>query len=281
MVKSSSDLKLDQYDLVIGGGEKQAAISVALAYPEYKIAFLTDQLVVDGWDLPNVDIFHSTISAPNECERYLAVDERWCWNGVRSLYEDFSHLSEKLEDSVLPVSLNLEATNQQWQVKGNHFHKPDGMVVVDRLNQIVPDDIYGCGLVYQPRESEVDKHFQITGRSSEFGNSLGVFRIYRESVARQDYVYAAESVDMPGLVGLAQRVIDVLGYRGYYNLNILQTRSGKHLLSSFRPVPKPFFSCLRKGGVDLLNPTKGNVVADSGIKMIADVTYNSYQLLCH
>ena len=36
------------------GAEKQAAVSAALAWPERNFLFVSDQRVIDGWDLPNV-----------------------------------------------------------------------------------------------------------------------------------------------------------------------------------------------------------------------------------
>src|SRR5688500_9400036 len=112
--------------IVLLGAEKQAATSAALAHPERQFRFVSDQPVLDGWDLPNVTFTHGTPGnvplGPGEqavvlCPRWLPAAEQ------KPLSAVLPFLAEALPDHVLPVSPTPFA-GRPCIVKGDRFHRP-------------------------------------------------------------------------------------------------------------------------------------------------------------
>src|SRR5262245_59162737 len=73
----------DRATIGLLGADKQAAVSAALAFPERRFLFVTDEKVLDGWDLPNVTPRAAT---PNGIEAlrhrpataWFPLCARWC-----------------------------------------------------------------------------------------------------------------------------------------------------------------------------------------------------------
>jgi len=259
------------------GAERQAASSMALAYPERRFAFLSDQTVVDGWDLPNVNIHYAT---PDDqtwasglsvtlCPRWLTENERARW----SLNATFKHLAEASFEHLLPVQSSPESSGI-WQVKGNVFHRPDAPESGKAMALADIVDPHGCGLVYQPKLATLASYL-VMGRRLEDRVALGVMRIHAERFFRDDVIQAAQTVRHPFLVEQALRVLDSLSYQGYFTLNWVETNTGL-FLSSFRPTPRVGFRTLRDNGADLLSPTSGTSVAAPGGGFVAQPHYASY-----
>src|SRR4051812_27694793 len=102
------------FDVVVLGGELQAAVAAALSRPDLQFLFLSTRDVVDGWDLPNVSIRHSQNKvlcranvklAPSSlllCPTWLVALEQP--PEAAALTTTLSRLGGPLSETVLPVT---------------------------------------------------------------------------------------------------------------------------------------------------------------------------------
>ncbi len=255
---------------------------MSLAYPERRFAFLSDQAIVDGWDLPNVEIRFSepgpdsaTATAQEAvtlCPRWLGAEalERWSISSVFQRLEanGFRHL--------LPVRSEAGAKGV-WQVKGDRFHRPDAPEWGEARALSDIGDPHGCGLVFQPR-LQVTAHHQVVGRRTARGTALGVMWVHAERFFRDDVIQAAQTVRNPFIEEGSLSALEVLGYEGFFTFNWIDTPQGA-LLSSFRPVPRAGLRTLREHGADLLLDPAGTAIAGAGGCFVAQPHYASYTRL--
>lgn len=263
---------------VVLGAEQQAALSLALAYPERQFQFVTDQSAVDGWDIPNVSL---RFGQPEECLDGLALCPRWLPQAQResmALSTSFERLAaSELGPYVLPVEPRPCGAGA-WRMKGDLFHRPDAPLsgVASDFEHLT--DSHGCGLVYQ-REVRIRGTFLVLGRAIDARNAmLGVLELLAERFFRIDVLQAAQTVDRPDLVELSLAALAVLGHAGCFTCTWLDTDEGPRL-ASVRPVVRAGLSALRAGGVDLFSEPGGLCVAASGRRFVAFPHYASYRKL--
>lgn len=267
--------------IVAVGAEMQAASSLALAYPEREILFISDQPVLDGWDIPNVRYLHST---PNDWRRLVANDDtivllcpRWQPKEEWSLAQVLPPAARALgTDLVLPVQ-DRPGPQGNWQVKGNRWHRPDAPMAGPAGDLVEVMDTHGCELVYQPLVRAVGTVMAI-GRRMEGAVALGLFRVFDERFFRIAILQAAESIADKRIAGLSLEVLETLGYSGFFTLNWLLTRDGPRL-TSFRPVPRAAFGAFRRGGIDVLAPPGGIAELPADLRFVAQPHYLSYSRL--
>ncbi len=267
--------------IVLLGAEKQAATSAALAYPERQFRFVSDQPVLDGWDLPNVTFTYGTPGnvqlEPGEqaialCPRWLPAGEQKPLSQILPIIaETFSY------EVVLPVSAT-PFPGQPCIVKGDRWHRPDGTIIGTDLDPADIGDPYGCGAIYQPLW-KADMNILVVGRVQNCTIRKAVFRIHAESCARDDILASGETIDDPDIRGDSNWVLTALDYEGLFTMNWLR-RGTEYRLTSFRPVPRAVFGTLRKPYFDLLGPAPdGDRIALAGHKFVVDLTYTSYRRL--
>ncbi|MCG8613302.1 MAG: hypothetical protein MI864_22555 [Pseudomonadales bacterium] len=282
-------------NFIIAGAEKQAATSIAQAYPEKQFLFLTDVDVIDGWDLANVtiehcapsnmtekydaDLFHSPSGNTITCSfepRIVRLCSRWAVTPFR-LSESIATLPEALADFVLPVLDTPSVDWEKWQLKGNLFHKPDAPLIGNTGIDDPPEDVYGCEFQYQEHIQDVQGHYFITGW---YGNptqySLGTFKTHRESFGREDLLVACETVSEPTLENRCLKLLEKINWNGFVTLNLLSTPEGFRV-SSIRPYPKAVFGIMKQAGLSLLTPSGRSRFAEEGLKLLGEITYTSYE----
>jgi hypothetical protein len=272
------------------GAEKQAAVSAALAWPELPFLFVTDQPVVDGWDLPNVTFSHGVPGrlpdAARAATQCLALCARWATPnlpapanalGAFDLLTVLGQLRHQFGDVVLPVTAT-PPPGSTAVVKGNRWHRPDAPVVGAGLDATEIPDPGQAGVVFQEHWPAA-RHLLATGRRTGRGQvDLAVFHVRAESCARDDVLAAAETVCHDRLGELSVAILDHLDHRGFATLNWLE-RDGAVRLTSYRPTPRAVFRTLRQAGLDLFGPTAGVRVARPGLRFTVDIHYSSYQRL--
>ena len=267
--------------IVALGAEMQAASSLAQAYPRRDILFVSDQAVLDGWDIPNVKFRHGTADGwqrlvANEdtivplCPRWLAQEE---WSLTNVLPRVAGALGAAY---VLPVH-DQPASHGHWMVKGNRWHRPDTPMAGPAGDLVEVTDTHGCGLVYQAR-AQADGTVMAIGRRTDSAVALGLFRIYDERFFRITILQAAESVADKSLVALSLAALAALDHRGFFTLNWLLTHDGPWL-TSFRPVPRAAFGAFARGGIDLLALPPGVSELRPELRFVAQPHYASYTKL--
>lgn len=266
--------------IVLLGAEKQAATSAALAYPERQFRFVSDQPVLDGWDLPNVTFSHGTPgNVPLEPgERAIALCPRWLPIGRQlPLSHVLVYVGQSLPGVVLPTS-RAPHRQQPCIVKGNRWHRPDGTIIGIDLDPADVGDPYGCDTLYQPLWP-AEQNILVVGRVQNRTIHKGLFRIHAESCARDDILASGETIDDPQVASHSDHALATLGYDGLFSMNWLR-RGSECRLTSFRPAPRAVFGTLRGAGIDLLGPPPdGNQIAPPGLKFVVDITYTSYRRL--
>jgi hypothetical protein len=269
--------------VVIAGAEKQAAVSAALAYPERRFLFLTDQPVVDGWDLPNVVIARASPERrhPDEaagelrvpcCPRWLTAPER------RSLAEVSARLARS-SVRFLPVGHEMHDRQSEYIVKGDLRHRPDAVVYGDAQELSGVDDPNACGVVYQRRLRNLGT-FQVTGRREPDGRaSIAVVRVLGETHCREEFLMAGETVDEAELAEQSLEALRVLGVSGFFYANWIQSDAG-FFMTSLRPIAKAVFATARNAGIDLLSDLhRGVHLTTAGYRFVADYHYASFRTL--
>lgn len=265
--------------VVVLGAERQAASSLALAYPERRFVFHTRQDVVDGWDLPNVEIRAGrpgNVAWPEGatvvplCPAWLNAPEREAWK----LSASFDRLTQAGFRHHLPVR-PAPGPDGDWQAKGDVFHRPDDPQWGPAATLADSEAPPGCGLVFQPRLA-ARRHFLALGRRRVDDIVFGVLRVYAERFFRDDVIQAAETVDHPLLAELTVAALRLLGREGFFSCNWLETDDGP-FLTALRPVPRAGFGALRACGASLFTPGPGTTVARPGGAFIAYPHYAAYR----
>jgi hypothetical protein len=274
------------------GAEKQAAVSAALAWPERHFLFVSDERVIDGWDLPNVT---AVPASPEQLATLLALTavtwvplcSRWQPSrlpgfenrlGNSSLHAVMDLLAHRFGAVVLPVRL-VKPTSGVHIVKGNFWHRPDAPLWGDMASLAEVQDSENSGVVYQaywPRQ----RHYLATGRRLGPGAvELAVVVIHAEACARDDVLSAGETVGHDLIVHLTLSMLDVLDQRGFFTFNWIEN-GGEVRLTSVRPAPRALFRTCRRAGWDSFSPWLVGVhVAQPGLKFTVDIHYSSYQPL--
>lgn len=266
-------------EVLVLGAEAQAATSIACAYPERTVTFVSDHAISHGSDLPNVRMLFAKPTdrevlmqrAGRQC---VPLCPRWLPQGAGlPLSRVFEKLEHQLPGHMLPVR-DRPGADGRWIVKGDCRHRPD--VPLSGTSQQLEDviDPHGCGLVYQPLV-EVSATIMAIGRRGQ-GTQFGCIQIFDERFFWDNILQAAEAVHLPDVVAATLNILDALDHWGFFNLNWLRTSHGLHL-SSLRPVPRAIFQMFRCGGLDLLDDPPGVKVLRAGLRMIAAPTYVSFR----
>jgi hypothetical protein len=263
--------------ILVFGAEKQAATSIACAYPDRTVTFVSDHTIVDGDDLANVRMVFATPGDPPVVPsnaQHTALCPRWLMKE-----NPLSYLFEKLQRAhpgiMLPV-YEHPASQGRWILKGDRWHRPDAPLSGTARQLEDATDRHGCGLVYQPLVESLATIMAI-GRRAQ-GTQLGCLRIFDERFFWDNILQAAETIDARDVLAATLEVLDALEYQGFFTLNWLRTVDGLRL-SSLRPVPRAIFQMFRRGGVDLMDDPDGVHVVVAGLRMIARPTYVSYRRL--
>ncbi len=267
-------------DITVLGAERQAATSIAGAYPERAVTFVSDKTILDGADLPNVSM---TYGEPEDRAMWMrnagdviALCPRWLEpQSTASLSQLFGEIERGFPGLMLPVFDRPHAEGR-WILKGDRWHRPDAPLSGPWQQLADVTDPHGCGLVYQAW-AESTATVMAIGRRAR-GTQLGCVRIFDERFFWDNILQAAETIDAPDIVKASLEILDALDYRGYFSLNWLRSAQGLRL-SSLRPVPRAVFRLFRKGGIDLLLDSAGVHTANAGLRMVAMPTYVSYRSL--
>ena len=265
--------------ILVLGAERQAASSIACAYPDRTVTFVSDHTILDGDDLPNVRMVFAAPDDPpvlTSNAQLAPLCPRWLMKeNPLPLSRIFERLERAHPDTMLPV-YERPTSQGRWILKGDRWHRPDAPLSGTALQLKDATDRHGCGLVYQPlvRSSAT---IMAIGRRAQ-GTQLGCLRIFDERFFWDNILQAAETVDAPDVLAATLEVLDALEHQGFFTLNWLRTVDGLRL-SSLRPVPRAIFQMFRRGGVDLMDDPDGVHVVVAGLRMIATPTYVSYRRL--
>jgi hypothetical protein len=263
------------------GAEKQAATSLACAYPNCTVIFASDCDIIDGSDLANVSLLRATPSDAKKlaasadhavplCPRWLSEDH--------SLSRTFDRLERSLPGRCLPVHKQL-ASYGQWIVKGDRWNRPDAPLSGDAGQLADVTDPQGQGLVFQPFRKVHATIMAIGRRGRAGGVHIGIVQVFQERFFRDAILQAGETIDAPQLLRASLDALDALDHCGYFTLNWVQSDKGLWL-SSFRPVPRAIFQSFLRGGVDVLASASALKVVPPGMRFIAAPTYMSYKRIC-
>lgn len=272
--------------IVLIGAEKQSAVSIALAYPESTFLFVSAEPIIDGWDLRNVTItsYKKFISEYTDQSQIHILNSKFytaffSLNGLKySLSAVFSALSPDFGSYLLPIFNNVSEIRDEGNfiIKGDLFHKQDATEIINNKFRMFSEDIFGCNYIFQRHISSECTYMAIGNRNSSGGVMLSVFRIHRESNAREDVVLAGETITSKLMADISIKMVQKIDYTGLFTFNWIENQ-GELKLTSFRPEPKAVFQTLRKEGYDLLNYIgKDHVISKSGLKFIANINYTSY-----
>jgi hypothetical protein len=268
--------------IVALGAETQAASSLALAYPSREVLCISDQPVLDGWDLRNTRFRHATPdgwhAAVEKDDVVVPLCARWLpaadWALARTLPRAAATIGD---DLVVPVR-EQPGDQGAWQVKGNRWHRPDAPLAGPLADLAAVPDPHGCGLVFQPWLETEGTVMAIGHRAAAGGVVLGLFRVHEERFFRAVVLQAAETIADQRLAELSLAVLAALDHAGHFTLNWLLTRAGPRL-SSVRPAPRAAFGAFRRGGLDALEPPDGVSMLRAGLRLIAQPHYSSYRRL--
>ena len=182
-------------DIMVLGAEKQAATSLAAAYPEHQFRFVSDHPIIDGGDLANVTM---SFGAPDNltaligaAERVVVLCPRWLEPAAAAratLPNSLGQLADVIPGRVLPVEARPSA-GDEWIVKGARWHRPDVAVVGDAALLGDVTDPHGCGLVYQRHQPGVTRSILVVGRRDASGSTaLGVIEVRGEMLEREAFL---------------------------------------------------------------------------------------------
>lgn len=269
------------------GAERAAAVSFAQAWPEHRFLFVTDEPVVDGWDLPNVSLEWGSPAdeqLPGEdCDITVEVCGRWASHRARRCGETtdllslLSRVSGVLDGRIVPTTTAPPA-HGNWQAKGRLWHRPDAVVVSGAGMEAEVPEPYGCGLVYQPVIAGASSIVATGRRLTSGALRCAVFRIHGESLARYDVLQVGESIEDSEISKYSAAALDALAHVGYFTLNWLRTDTAVWL-SSLRLVPREVQGTMRQGGVDCLAPGGEAMSLRPGHRFIVESHYSSYRRL--
>lgn len=270
------------------GAERSAAVSFAQAWPEHRFVFVSDEPVIDGWDLPNVEFAWGAADAAESAlpggaaDRTVTVCGRWASKAAArrgattDLLALFARVRGVLGERVAP--LTPEPPSGPWQAKGRFWHRPDTVVQGQGQAGVDTVDPRPCGHLFQPLikggASYIASGLEMPGGALRYG----VFRIFSEALARYDVFQAGESVDDAEIMEMTEAALAALGEPGYFSLNWVRT-PGALQLTSIRRVPREVLGTLRRGGVDVLAPGDEGRRLAAGRRFIVENHYSSYRRL--
>lgn len=267
-------------NIVVLGAEAQAASSLACAYPDCAITFVSDHDIIDGWDLSNVRIAFAKLTdrakLTASADHVVPLCPRWLEpERILSLSALFANTERQFPGLMVPVASRPHPTGCSI-LKGDRWHRPDVPIsgTVQQLEDVT--DVHGCGLVYQSL-CEVSATIMAIGRCGR-GIQLGCMRVLDERFFWDNILQAAETIDAPDVVSASLDLLDALGHSGYFTLNWLRTKDGLRL-SSLRQIPRAIFGIFRRSGIDLLDDRGGTKVARAGLRLVATPTYVSFKRL--
>ena len=166
------------------GAEKQAATSLASAYPDCALIFASDCNILDGSDLANVRMIRA---APTDAKRLAATADHVVPLCPRWLPEDhaltlaFERLERMLPGRCLPVQTGRPLSGS-WIVKGNRWNRPDAPLSGDAQQLVDVTDPHGCGLVFQPYRKIRATTMAIGRREGAGRVHIGVVEVFREEI---------------------------------------------------------------------------------------------------
>lgn len=268
-------------DIIALGAEAQAATSIACAYPDREVTFVSDHDdILDGSDLPNV---HMLFAEPADRAKLIgsavqvvALCPRWLEpTSVLSLSVLFQRIERHFPGLMLPVTPE-PGPQGSWILKGDRRHRPDAPISGTAHEFEGIADVHGCGLVYQPL-LETSATILTVGRRQQ-GTQLGCVQVFEERFFWDNILQAAETIDAPDVVSASLDLLQALNHRGYFTFNWLRTRVGLRL-SSLRPIPRAIFRVFLRSGVDLLDDRTGTSVVRGGLRLIATPTYVPFERL--
>jgi len=262
------------------GAEKQAATSLAAAYPDCTVIFVSDRDILDGSDLINVRMVHArpadAAKLAASADHVVPLCARWL-PGNYALSTVFDRLERALPGLCLPIRMHPPSSGQ-WIVKGDRWSRPDAPLSGDARQLADVTDPHGCGLVFQVY-SETTATIMSVGRREHVGGvHIGILKIFQERFFRDAILQAGETIDAPELLHASIDILDALDHRGYFTLNWVQTDEGLRL-SSFRPIPRAVFQSFLRGGVDILGSVSAVKIVAAGMRLIASPTYVSFERL--
>lgn len=270
---------------ILLGAEKQAATSIALAYPQKTFIGITDVRVVDGWDVPNLQF---QFAKPGEIE--LATGAQIHYLCQRYAFSNSSHLDE----SVLSLSqvsailkskgfhefLYVERTpNELSRVKGDLWRKPNQVATATQPDDIVEE--HSGGYVFQRLLKNCAKTYIVTGNQSPTGCVLGVVEILREGFSREQAILAAQVVRNDAVKKLVKTAVGLLELRGTFTATVVETHDGALCVTSVRRTIRGVANLLLKSGMDVLHPELSRDPVDWSYGHIAVMEhhYSTYQEL--
>jgi hypothetical protein len=251
---------------------------------------VSDEPVIDGWDLPNVRCVSSTLQHLPElvgqaggpllplCVRWVnpVLPEPRNRLGTFNLASVLSDLSGPFGRHVVPVAREPGGAGQ-WIVKGDARHRPDAVITGSTADVLATDDPSDCGVVFQPH-LPTRGTFLVTGYRGESGaTEIAAFEIHAEVHCRENLVTAAETVEDAILVELSLAMLERLAHCGWFSMKWLAVHDD-HRLVSIRPVPMATFQTMRRAGLNPLAVPTRVTVARAGHRFIADNWYSSYEV---
>ena len=267
--------------IVAVGAEVQAASSLALAYGDREILFISDQPVLDGWDFTHVHFAraspHTWRALVGDGDAVVPMSARWMVADDWSLTRTLSIAAAAIGvEHVERVHDRPDATGM-WQAKGNRWHRPDTPVDGPGGELAELTDPHGCGVVFQQQLRTAGTVMTI-GRFGRDGAALGVFRVFEERFFRDVILQAAETISDAQLVERSAAIASALHLDGFCTMNWVLTDAGARL-TSLRPVPRAVFVTFRRGGIDPLAASSGTTVLPAGLRLNAQPHYASYRPL--
>jgi hypothetical protein len=262
------------------GAEKQAATSLAAAYPDCTVIFASDRDILDGSDLTNVRMVHAS---PADAAKLAAAADhvvplcaRWLPR-TYALSQVFDRLERALPGRCLPVQMRRPSSGQ-WIVKGDRWSRPDAPLSGDARQLADVTDCHGCGLAFQPYSKTTTTIMSIGRREHGGGVHIGTLKVFQERFFRDAILQAGETIDAPEVLHASLDVLDALDHRGYFTLNWVQINEGLRL-TSLRPCPRAVFQSFLRGGVDVLDVASAVKVVAAGVRLIAAPTYVPFERL--
>jgi hypothetical protein len=244
------------------------------------VLFLSDQSVLDGWDLANVRFLHATPATwpgiSTDGDLVVPLSARWLpdqdWRLTRTL-----PIAAQAIGSDHVIQVGPLGTSGKWQVKGDRWHRPDTPIdgPASELGDVT--DPHGCGVVYQPQLG-VSGTVMAIGRFRAGSAALGLFRVFEERFFRDVILQAAETIADVDLANRSLAVLEALGLDGFFTLNWVLTGEGPRL-TSVRPAPRAVFVTFRRGGIDPLALSSGTSILPPGLRLNAQPHYASYRRL--
>lgn len=273
--------------ILLFGGEGQAAISMALAYPNIDFYCLRRKNeIIAGEDLDN---FYILDSIPEEQAVFdktvlIDLDSSLMYQGYTGQSNLCINLREIMDGLVRSGFNQALILRDDWGEddlviqKGISVHKRDA-TVYGRFAEVKAEK-GKIDLSFQEYIPNVERTLLVTGYTTSDTIKIGVFDVLSEVQAFNSVLLGCESVENPKLIKETMSIIDLLNYNGFFTAVWIQSSTSSPALTSFRPIPSPLFQSFLSGGIDLLNHDGqiGMFVLKAGVKTTFDISYNPYSI---